>query len=42
VDDRPIASADELTVAIREHRPGKTVTLGVVRGGRRLSLQAQL
>ena len=42
VDDRPIASADELTVAIREHRPGETVTLGVVRGGRPLSLQAQL
>ncbi|MCD2194331.1 trypsin-like peptidase domain-containing protein [Actinomycetospora endophytica] len=42
VDQRPIASADELTVAIREHRPGETVTLGVVRGGRPLSLQAQL
>ena len=42
VDDRPIASADELTVAIREHRPGESVTLGVVRGGRPLSLQAQL
>jgi S1-C subfamily serine protease len=42
VDDRPVASADELTVAIREHRPGETVTLGVVRGGRPLSLQAQL
>ena len=42
VDDRPIASADELTVAIREHRPGEAVTLGVVRGGRPLSLQAQL
>ena len=42
VDDRPIASADELTVAIREHRPGETVTLGVVGGGRPLSLQAQL
>ena len=42
VDDRPVASADELTVAIREHRPGETVTLGVVRGGRPLALQAQL
>ncbi|MEJ2867526.1 trypsin-like peptidase domain-containing protein [Actinomycetospora sp. OC33-EN08] len=42
VDDRPIASADELVVAIREHRPGDTVTLGVVRGGRPLSLQSQL
>ncbi|HEY2195919.1 MAG TPA: trypsin-like peptidase domain-containing protein [Actinomycetospora sp.] len=42
VDDRPVASADELTVAIREHRPGETVTLGVVRAGRPLSLQAQL
>jgi S1-C subfamily serine protease len=42
VDARPVASADELTVAIREHRPGETVTLGVVRGGRPLSLQAQL
>ncbi|MDL5157340.1 trypsin-like peptidase domain-containing protein [Actinomycetospora termitidis] len=42
VDDRPIASADELVVAIREHRPGDTVTLGVVRGGRPLSLQAQV
>ncbi|GLZ54310.1 trypsin-like peptidase domain-containing protein [Actinomycetospora sp. NBRC 106378] len=42
VDQRPIASADELVVAIREHRPGDTVTLGVVRGGRPLSLQAQL
>jgi S1-C subfamily serine protease len=42
VDDRPIASADELTVAIREHRPGESVTLGVVRAGRPLSLQAQL
>jgi S1-C subfamily serine protease len=42
VDERPIASSDELVVAIREHRPGDTVTLGVVRGGRPLSLQAQL
>ncbi|MFC5062097.1 S1C family serine protease [Actinomycetospora atypica] len=42
VDARPIASADELVVAVREHRPGDAVTLGVVRGGRPLSLQAQL
>ena len=42
VDDRPIASADELVVAVREHRPGDAVTLGVVRGGRPLSLQARL
>ena len=42
VADRPIASADELVVAVREHRPGDAVTLGVVRGGRPLSLQAQL
>ena len=39
VGDRPIASADELVVAVREHPPGQTVSLGVVREGRPLTLQ---
>ncbi|MDD7937774.1 trypsin-like peptidase domain-containing protein [Actinomycetospora lutea] len=42
VDDRPIASADELVVAVREHAPGQTVSLGVVREGRPLTLQVTL
>ncbi|WP_328305439.1 S1C family serine protease [Actinomycetospora sp. NBC_00405] len=42
VDDRPIASADELVVAVREHPPGQAITLGVVRQGRPLSLQVAL
>ncbi|PVZ08565.1 S1C family serine protease [Actinomycetospora cinnamomea] len=42
VDDRPIASADELVVAVRDHRPGSVVTLGVVREGRPLALQVTL
>ncbi|MDD7917410.1 S1C family serine protease [Actinomycetospora callitridis] len=42
VDDRPIASADELVVAVREHPPGQAITLGVVRQGRPLSLQVTL
>ena len=42
VDDRPIASADELVVAVREHPPGQTVSLGVVREGRPLTLQVTL
>ncbi|MHC1559839.1 S1C family serine protease [Actinomycetospora sp. C-140] len=42
VDDRPIASADELVVAVREHPPGQTIQLGVVRQGRPLTLQVTL
>lgn len=42
VDQRVIASADELVVAVREQRPGRPVTLGVIRGGRPLTLQAVL
>ena len=42
VNDRPIASADELVVAVREHPPGQAITLGVVRQGRPLSLQVTL
>ena len=42
VDDRPIASADELVVAVREHPPGQAITLGVVREGRPLTLQVTL
>ncbi len=42
VDDRPIASADELVVAVREHPVGSSITLGVVRQGRPLTLQATL
>ena len=42
VDDRAIASADELVVAVRDHPPGSVITLGVVRQGRPLTLQVTL
>jgi S1-C subfamily serine protease len=42
VGDRAIASADELVVAVRDHRPGSVIDLGVVRQGRPLALQVTL
>ena len=38
VGDRPIAGADELVVAVREHNPGDTVPVDIVREGRPLTL----
>lgn len=42
VGDRTIAGANELVVAVDEHRPGATVPITVVRGGRELVLEAKL
>jgi S1-C subfamily serine protease len=42
VGDRPIAGADELVVAVREHNPGDTVPVELVREGRSLTVSAVL
>jgi putative serine protease PepD len=42
VGDRPIAGADELVVAVREHKPGETVPVELVREGRSLTVSAVL
>ena len=42
VGDRPIAGADELVVAVREHNPGETVPVELVREGRSLTVSAVL
>ena len=42
VGDRPIAGADELVVAVREHNPGETVPVELVREGRSLTVSALL
>ncbi|NMI00677.1 S1C family serine protease [Pseudonocardia acidicola] len=42
LDDRTIAGADELVVAVREHKPGDTVQVHLVRDGRPLTVQAVL
>ena len=42
VGDRPIAGADELVVAVREHNPGDTVGVDIVREGRPLTLSVVL
>ena len=42
VGERSIASADELVVAVREHRPGDTVEIHLVREGRPLVVSAVL
>ncbi|WP_214364328.1 S1C family serine protease [Pseudonocardia sp. H11422] len=42
VDDRAIAGADELVVAVRERDPGQTVSVQLVRDGRPLTVSAVL
>ena len=42
VGDRPIAGADELVVAVREHKAGDTVPVALVREGRPLTVSAVL
>ena len=42
VGDRSIAGADELVVAVREHNPGDTVPVDIVREGRPLALSVVL
>ncbi|MHA6796559.1 S1C family serine protease [Pseudonocardia bannensis] len=42
VDDRTIAGADELVVAVREREPGQTVAVQLVRDGRPLTVSAVL
>jgi S1-C subfamily serine protease len=42
VGGRPIAGADELVVAVREHKPGEQVPVEVVRQGRPLTVTATL
>ena len=42
VDGRPIASADELVVAVREHAPGAQVPIGLIRQGRPLTVTVTL
>jgi S1-C subfamily serine protease len=42
VGERPIAGADELVVAVREHNPGETVPVELVREGRSLTVSAVL
>ena len=42
VGERPIAGADELVVAVREHDPGETVPVALVREGRSLTVSALL
>jgi S1-C subfamily serine protease len=42
VDDKPVGSSEELTVAIDAHQPGDTVTIELVRGGSSQKVQATL
>ncbi len=42
VGGRPIAGADELVVAVREHKPGEQVPVELVRQGRPLTVTATL
>jgi len=42
VDDQPVGSSEELTVAIDAHKPGDTVTIEVVRGGSSSTVKARL
>jgi S1-C subfamily serine protease len=42
VDDHPVGSSEELTVAIDAHKPGDTVTIEVVRGGSSSTVKATL
>jgi S1-C subfamily serine protease len=42
VDDQPVGSSEELTVAIDAHKPGDTVTIEVVRGGSSSTVKATL
>jgi S1-C subfamily serine protease len=42
VGDRPIAGADELVVAVREHDPGESVAVELIRDGRPLTVSVVL
>ncbi|GAA1316317.1 S1C family serine protease [Pseudonocardia xinjiangensis] len=42
VGDRPIAGADELVVAVREHNPGDTLPVQLIRDGRPLTVSVVL
>jgi S1-C subfamily serine protease len=42
VDDQPVGSSEELTVAIDAHKPGDTVSVEVVRGGSSSTVKATL
>jgi S1-C subfamily serine protease len=42
VDDTPVGSSEELTVAIDAHAPGDTVTIELVRGGSSTKVKATL
>jgi S1-C subfamily serine protease len=42
VDDKPVGSSEELTVAIDAHAPGDTVTIELVRGGSSTTVKATL
>jgi S1-C subfamily serine protease len=42
VDDQPVGSSEELTVAIDAHKPGDTVTIEIVRGGSSSKVEATL
>ena len=42
VDGKPISGSDALSTLIGSHKPGDTVTLGILRGGKKLSLKAKL
>jgi S1-C subfamily serine protease len=42
VDGEPVASSEELVVAVDAHDPGDTVTLELVRGGSSREVQAIL
>ncbi len=42
VDDEPVASSEELSVAVDRRDPGDTVTLEVIRNGRSIELEATL
>ncbi len=42
IDDRPVTDADSLIVAIRDHQPGDTVQVTVLRGGSSQTVPATL
>ncbi len=42
VDGDGISSSEELVAAIRKHKPGDTVKLGIDRDGKSLELEAKL
>ena len=42
VDDDPVGSSEELTVAVDAHAPGETITVELVRNGRSQKVQATL